>query len=116
MSNSNNRRNFLKLTGLAGLGVATGGFVSCSSTSGIIAPPNMGTSGFNMSGYAAPKIETVKIGLIGLGMRGPSAVKRMSHIEGVELPALCDSRTKQRQNAKKLHRLERRRTQGRISQ
>ncbi|WP_299397541.1 Gfo/Idh/MocA family oxidoreductase [uncultured Gelidibacter sp.] len=102
MSNSNNRRNFLKLTGLAGLGVATGGFVSCSSTSGIIVPPNMGTSRFNMSGYAAPKIETVKIGFIGLGMRGPSAVKRMSYIDGVEIKALCDLRPKQAEYAKKL--------------
>lgn len=45
---------------------------------------------FNMCGYAAPKIETVKIGFIGLGMRGPGAVERMSHIEGVEVIALCD--------------------------
>jgi predicted dehydrogenase len=49
-----------------------------------------GPSGFNMCGYAAPKINTVRIGIIGLGMRGPDAVKRMSFIEGVEIVALCD--------------------------
>lgn len=46
--------------------------------------------GFNMSGYAAPKIDKVRIGFIGLGMRGPGAVDRMSYIEGVEIKALCD--------------------------
>lgn len=50
-----------------------------------LAPPR-----FNMSGYAAPKIDRVRIGFIGLGMRGPGAVERMSHIEGVEIVALCD--------------------------
>ena len=45
---------------------------------------------FNMSGYAAPKIDKVRIGFIGLGQRGPGAVNRMSRIEGVEIKALCD--------------------------
>ena len=102
MSNSNNRRNFLKITGLAGLGMATGSLVNCSSTSGIAGTANMGKSRFNMSGYAAPKIDTVKVGVIGLGMRGPGAVQRMSYIEGVEIKALCDLRTPQAENAKKL--------------
>lgn len=45
---------------------------------------------FNMCGYAAPKLETVRIGIIGLGMRGSDAVERLSFIEGVEITALCD--------------------------
>ena len=45
---------------------------------------------FNMCGYAAPKIETVRIGVIGLGMRGSGAVERLSYIDGVEIIALCD--------------------------
>jgi predicted dehydrogenase len=45
---------------------------------------------FNMCGYAAPKLDKVRIGHIGLGQRGPGAVGRMSHIEGVEIVALCD--------------------------
>src|SRR6185503_2665376 len=57
---------------------------------------------FNMSGYAAPKIETVRIGFIGLGNRGPGAVKRMSKIDGVEIKALCDLRPEKADSAKKL--------------
>ena len=56
--------------------------------------PSNGISGkeqrFNMCGYAAPKLETVRIGFIGLGMRGPGAVERMANIDGVEIVALCD--------------------------
>ena len=32
----------------------------------------------------------VRVGFIGLGMRGPSAVERFTHLEGVEIKALCD--------------------------
>lgn len=48
---------------------------------------------FNMSGYAAPPLETVRIGFIGLGHRGPSSLRRLSLIEGVEIKALCDIRS-----------------------
>lgn len=43
-------------------------------------------------GLVAPKIDTVRIGIIGLGMRGISAVERFIHIPGVEIKALCDIR------------------------
>jgi hypothetical protein len=46
--------------------------------------------GFNMCGYAAPKMNKVRIGIIGLGMRGPGAVERISFIEGADIVALCD--------------------------
>jgi predicted dehydrogenase len=54
--------------------------------------PLSGTQQFNMCGYAAPKLSKVRIGFVGLGNRGPGAVKRMSYIEGVEIAALCDKR------------------------
>lgn len=41
-------------------------------------------------GLTAPKLETVRIGIIGLGMRGDDAVRRFIHIPGVEIVALCD--------------------------
>ena len=49
-----------------------------------------GKQNFNMCGYAAPKLDTVRVGFVGLGMRGPGAVQRLSVIEGVDIKALCD--------------------------
>jgi predicted dehydrogenase len=44
----------------------------------------------SMLAYAAPKLETVRVGFVGLGMRGPGAVYRFTYIPGVEIVALCD--------------------------
>lgn len=40
--------------------------------------------------FAAPKMDKVRIGVIGLGMRGPGAVERFCFIPGAEVVALCD--------------------------
>jgi len=47
---------------------------------------------FNMCGYAAPKLDKVRVGFVGIGDRGSGAVRRMTYIEGVEITALCDIR------------------------
>ncbi len=39
---------------------------------------------------ATAPLPTVRVAFIGLGMRGPGAVNRMTHIPGVEVVALCD--------------------------
>ena len=41
-------------------------------------------------GLTAPKLETVRVGFVGLGMRGPGAVQRFMHIPGTQVVALCD--------------------------
>lgn len=46
----------------------------------------------DMLQFAAEPIPTVRVGFIGLGMRGPGAVQRFTHIPGVEIVALCDLR------------------------
>ncbi len=38
----------------------------------------------------AEPLKTVRVGFIGLGMRGPGAVRRFTYIDGVEIKALCD--------------------------
>ncbi|MDR1896444.1 MAG: Gfo/Idh/MocA family oxidoreductase [Prevotellaceae bacterium] len=45
-------------------------------------------------------LPTVRVAFIGLGMRGPGAVERMTHIAGVEIVALCDVEEK---NTKKVN-------------
>ncbi len=86
-----NRRDFLKLSGLTGIGIAGSAVlnnsIAASSYANDSAPAH-----FNMCGYAAPKLNTVRIGFIGLGNRGPGAVNRMTHIDGVDIKGLCDIR------------------------
>lgn len=94
-----NRRNFLRTAAVAGAGaVAAGSTASCSRVKkseefmpevrqAVLASHSQK---FNMSGFGASPLEKVRIGFIGLGMRGPGAVERMAHIEGVEITALSD--------------------------
>lgn len=44
----------------------------------------------NVLGLALPKMKVVRVAFVGLGMRGPGAVARFTHIPGVEIVALCD--------------------------
>ena len=38
----------------------------------------------------APPMKVVRVGFIGLGMRGPGAVERFAQIEGTDVKGLCD--------------------------
>jgi len=91
-----NRRTFLRRLAL-GTGVLATGLPSFAKVTGTTdeqmdhsAERESKGQRFNMCGYAAPKIETVRIGVIGLGQRGSEAVERLSYIDGVEIVALCD--------------------------
>lgn len=44
----------------------------------------------DMLGFAAEPLDTVRVGFIGLGMRGPGAVNRFANIDGTRIVALCD--------------------------
>jgi len=89
---ASNRRDFLR-SSLLGAGILSTGLTSL-----VIIPEEASakakkagrSQAFNMSGYAAPKLDKVRVGLVGLGNRGPGAVERLSFIERVEIVGLCD--------------------------
>jgi len=95
-----NRRDFLRTATFAGAGAVAGSMITgCapeepeSNLASIIAAVKKSHSQkFNMSGFSAPAIPLVRIGLIGLGDRGSGAVARLVRIEGVEIKALADKR------------------------
>ncbi len=95
-----NRRDFLKTATFAGAGAVAGTMISgcapkqpVSNLAGILdAVKKSRNQKFNMSGYGAPALPVVRIGIIGLGDRGSGAVERLSFIEGVEIKALGDKR------------------------
>lgn len=97
-----NRRDFLRLSGLAGISMVPAPFVKGEVAAEKLSSLRAPGKHFNMSGYAAPKIDTVRIGFIGLGQRGPNAVQRMNKIDGVDIKALCDIRPEKAEAAKQL--------------
>ena len=43
-----------------------------------------------MATFAAPKIEQVRVGIVGVGRRGPSHVLNLLKLDHVEIKAVCD--------------------------
>src|SRR5687768_16765565 len=109
----NNRREFFKLGGLAGAGflgsnVIPGFALAQSEDNGKSRLDHIRKQAmrkhnqrFNMCGYAAPKMDKVRIGFIGLGNRGPVHSNQTSRLEGVEIIAMCDLRQEKAEAAKK---------------
>lgn len=71
----------------------------CSTTSSCDTPsvietviPEREQGQTDVIGMACDPIETLRVGFIGLGNRGPGAVDRFTHIKGVKIVALCDIR------------------------
>ncbi|MEC8326297.1 MAG: Gfo/Idh/MocA family oxidoreductase [Pseudomonadota bacterium] len=80
------RRGFLKaatVTAAAGLTAA------CATSNNQVTPAKQ--QGKSVIGLIAPKMDVVRVGFIGVGQRGYGHVKRMSHIEGAEIVAICDN-------------------------
>ena len=78
-------------------------FMSCCDASakkdkaGVVQPIEVGqperpAGQEDVVGLTTPKLDTVRVGFIGLGMRGPGAVERFTHIPGTKVVALCDIR------------------------
>ncbi|MBX2923911.1 MAG: Gfo/Idh/MocA family oxidoreductase [Chitinophagaceae bacterium] len=89
-----NRRNFLRNVSLGAGALAAGtssfAFEATDEQLAGSARLEKKKQRFNMCGYAAPKLDVVRVGVIGLGMRGSDAVGRLSYIDGLEITALCD--------------------------
>lgn len=87
----NKRRDFLKLSGLAGVGMISG-ILGPGQANGMNMNPFPQTrqQRFNMHGYAAPKLETVRVGFIGVGSRGSGTLERFARVEGVDIKAVSD--------------------------
>lgn len=76
------RRTFLTTSAAVGLGLGS----ASAGVRPLAAAPGPAQAGL----FAAPPLETVRIGFIGLGHQGPGHLRNMLRIEGVEVKALCD--------------------------
>lgn len=85
MSDNINRRNFLKKTTRAGLGLAVGGSLLSAYGENPLALPNL-----NAYPFSLPKLEKVRMGMIGVGGMGTAHVNNFVQIENCEIVAVCD--------------------------
>ena len=102
MKTNNTRRDFIKKSLLSSLAIGTAGF-ACSGQNTVkpkaTVRPRQGKS---VVGFRCDPIPTVRIGIVGLGMRGPGAVYRLSQIEGTSIVALCDLLPERAESAQKI--------------
>jgi hypothetical protein len=108
----NDRREFIKMASLAGLSLpaANALYAQClEDEKNFNALPGRieehqrtHRQRFNMSGYAAPAIDTVRVGIIGLGNRGPTYIKTMGPLKGVQIKALAELRPDKAGQAEKM--------------
>ncbi len=92
-NHSTTRRNFLKTAalGAAGVGLGLKSLASDKPESpDALTPPSPIRGQKSVMGLACEPLEKVRIGIIGLGMRGMEAAERLLFVEGVEIRAVCD--------------------------
>ncbi|ABV86790.1 Gfo/Idh/MocA family protein [Shewanella pealeana] len=82
-----NRRHFLKTAGLSAAGILTSQLPLSSAE----AVPKKPAAGPSVMGLVVPKMDTVRVGFIGVGQRGSGHVKHFCHLDGVEIKAICDT-------------------------
>lgn len=88
MKKSLNRRDFLKKSSAAGVGMALG---SMSRGEGLsLRPPVLSTEPIDH--LVTPPMEKVRVGYVGVGSQGSGHWRNLLRIEGVELTAVCDIR------------------------
>lgn len=83
-----NRRDFLKQSGTAGLGIALGGMTI--SNYGCAPQPQLKTE--PIAHLVTPPIEKVRVGYVGIGNQGSGHLRNLLRIDGVEIKAVCDIR------------------------
>ena len=83
-----NRRDFLKQSSAAGLGVALGSMAmgGCAG----VRQPQLKTK--PVEHLVTPPIDTVRVGYVGIGNQGSGHLSNLLRIEGVEMKAVCDIR------------------------
>ena len=88
-----NRRNFIKSSaaGLAAIGVSFPGIKTLGrEIENHLSTPLTAPGQKSVMDLKCEPLQTVRIGLIGLGMRGMGAAGRLMNVEGVEITAVCD--------------------------
>ncbi len=84
---STNRRDFIRTLGMVGAGITVASGLSSAEAA---QESTRSRSARYMGDFAAPKLEKVRWGAIGVGARGSGHVEQLAQIEGSEVVAICD--------------------------
>ncbi|MCP5535300.1 MAG: Gfo/Idh/MocA family oxidoreductase [Akkermansiaceae bacterium] len=95
---NNSRRKFLKTLG--GVGASLTAANAFANTASNPAPARLGGAKY-MGGFIAPKLDTIKVAIIGCGARGGTHFDHVSAFEGTEFVGICDLYEDLCQHAKK---------------
>jgi len=90
MPHDSDRRQFLKGSTAAGLGLALGSRMLLAGTSDPRSERPVPAAYGVHEGFSVAAIDPVRIGFVGVGLQGGSHVRNFLQIEGVEIKALCD--------------------------
>jgi hypothetical protein len=89
MTHDLNRRDLLRL-GIAGVGAALAGAGRANRLEAAASDAQQGPGPAAGVLFAAPPIETVRVGYVGVGLQGSSHCENLLRIPGVRIAALCD--------------------------
>lgn len=88
MNQGSNRREFMQVSALAGVGAAFQ--LGRASGANPATPPSRGEPYGGREGFAAPPLDRVRMAFVGVGLQGGWHVRNFLQIDGVEIKALCD--------------------------
>jgi predicted dehydrogenase len=80
------RRKFIQKTSLSAAAIAAASIIPVSGQT----QKNRDTSAVYMGDFAAPKLETIRIAVIGVGARGPQHLQFSASLPGTEIVAISD--------------------------
>src|SRR5437868_1116239 len=88
MSETQDRREFLKTAAMVGAGMALGSLAGTARAQDADRLSKVGpgtlvlSNSKSMAGFAAPKLETIRVGFVGVGGRGTGDLDQMLRMEG----------------------------------
>ncbi len=86
-----NRREFIRTAAQSAAVLGSAAVISGCDTANNNETPILKQQGESVMGLVVAKMDTVRVGFIGVGQRGSGHVKHYCHLEGVEIKAICDT-------------------------
>ena len=91
-AHSVSRRDFLKKVTVAGAGVGLSGLMAAKAADAAkLSPAEPSRAGKNVVGLRTPKMDRVRVAMIGVGARGGEHLRHMLSLEGVDVVAIADN-------------------------